>query len=166
VIEKSITSESFFDVRVVLPSRVGDPYYVLMCVRRGETMTVDEYRQARQNLLAEYCHVVKHKWREAQQIVGIATESGLGRIRSEDLLYYDASTWTAENETHAIEIQKQFGFLQKTRMTRGVSQEYPVDHRGINQEKIQARNALCKCGSRKRFRNCCGRKFHPKKKKK
>jgi hypothetical protein len=165
VIGRSVHSESFIDARVIFPSNAGDPYYAFVCVRRGDTMTDGEYRQARQKVLLGYCHTVKLKWPNAQDIIGIATESGLNENRSEDMIYLDGSTWTAEDEVHAKEFYEQFPLLKKARMTRGVAHEYPVDHKGEKRGTIQSRNSLCKCGSGKRFRTCHGRNFYPKKRK-
>ena len=164
VLERSIDSGSFIDARVMMPSHAGDPHYVFVCVRRGEQMSEDEYRDARRTVLRNYCYTVKLKWPEAQSVVGIATESGMDEPRSEDMIYFDASAWTKEDEAHAKEIQERFKLLQKAKMTKGVTHEYPVDHRGASREIIQSRNSLCKCGSGKRCRNCHGRKFYPKKK--
>jgi hypothetical protein len=166
VIGRSIHSKSFLDARVVFPSNAGDPYYAFVCVRRGDTMTDEEYRQARQKVLQSYCYTVKLKWPSAQDIVGIATESGLVENRSEDMLYLDGSTWTAQDQAIAEQMHEEFPLLKKTRMTRGIAHEYPVDYKGEKRETIQSRNSPCKCGSGKRFRNCHGRDIYPKKRKK
>jgi hypothetical protein len=164
VLSRSIYSERLFDARVIMPSRKGEPHYVFLCVRHDKTRTDEEYRKFRYSLLSTYCHIVKLKWPDAQGIVGIATESGLEDDRSEDMVYFDASKWTPEDEAKAKEMQARFNLLESTKMTKGVAHEYPVDHRGMDRETIQSRNSLCKCGSGKRFRNCHGRKFYPKKK--
>ena len=161
VIGRSINSGSAFDARVIFPSRDGDPYYVFVCAKRYATFTEPDYREARQKLLMNYCYTVRLKWPDAQTVVGIATESGLKENRSEDMICFEASKWTAEDDAYARELQEHFPLLKDMRMTRGVTQEYPVDHRGISSEKMQSRNARCKCGSGKRFRYCCGRKFYP-----
>ena len=166
VIARSVQSESAFDARVIFPSRQGDPYYVFVCARRYESMSYEEYRDARRILLENYCLTVKYKNPEAQKVIGIATESGLDEDRSEDMLCYEASSWTSDDEAYIKELLTRMPLLNNVRMTRGVAQEYPVDHRGVNREKIQSRNAKCKCGSGMKFRKCCGKKFYPSKIKK
>jgi hypothetical protein len=152
-----------WDARVMAPSRRGDPYYVFLCVKHLPDIADGDYRKTRAQLLSNYCHVVKLEWRDANVILGIATESGLAEARSEDLAYLDTSNWDAESEAHAVEIQRQFSLLKKRKLTRGVEHEYPVDHMGKSREGLPSRNSKCKCGSGKRFRHCHGRTFFPKK---
>lgn len=83
--------------------------------------------------------------------------------RSEDMIYLDASEWTAEEAAHALELKERFRIMKRKKVTKGIEHEYPVDHRGKERGTVPSRNSKCKCRSGKRFRNCCGRKFYPKK---
>lgn len=54
--------------------------------------------------------ITKLDFPEAQEIVGIATESGRGPASgSEDFVYYDARSWTAEEDEEARENQSKHG---------------------------------------------------------
>jgi hypothetical protein len=74
-----------------------------------------------------YCQVVKVRFpeAEAEDIVGIATESGFVETPSEDALYLDARDWSDENEAEARRIQAEFGLLTRTRQWQTVVKEYP-----------------------------------------
>ena len=164
VVKRSITSGSLWDARVVGSTRASEPYYVFLCLRRPGGASDQEYREKRLGLLSDYCRVVKREHPDATTIIGIATESGDEDRRSEDLVYLNATHWDDEAEQNAIQIQERLGILKRTRMTKGREYEYPVDHAGIPRDtKPQSRNSQCKCGSGKRYRNCHGRKFFPKK---
>src|SRR5581483_11484499 len=93
VLERSIHSRSPWDARVILPSRIGDPFYVFLFLKRRPGMSDEEYRMARFQLLSDYCHVTKLEHPDAVAVIGIATEAGLESRRSEDLCYLDASHW-------------------------------------------------------------------------
>jgi hypothetical protein len=162
VIGRSVNSGSALDARVIVASRPDDPYYVFLCYRRPPNSSDDEYRQTRGQLLTAYCQVTKVDHKDATIIIGIATESGLGDDRSEDMIHLDASECSAEQEAYALELKERFRIMRKTRVTKGIEHEYPVDHRGKARGTVPSRNSKCKCRSGKRFRNCCGRKFYPK----
>jgi hypothetical protein len=157
VLQRSLTSQSAWDVRVMMPSRKGDPHYVFLFLKYLPDMTDEEYRKIRGDLLANYCYVVRLKYPDATHIVGIATESGKTDMRSEDLLYWDVSDWNAEAEAHAREIQERLGLLKRTKLSMGREHEYPVDHTGAVRSTVWSRNSTCRCGSGKRFKRCCGK---------
>ena len=76
--------------RVGVPTRSGDPYYVFLLWPRLDNVSENEYREKRGAVLESYCLVVKYKFPNAEDIVGLATESGIAESRSEDLIYLDA----------------------------------------------------------------------------
>ena len=90
------TPHSYKGVRVIAPSKLGDPYYVFLIVPHLQGKPQKEYREVRKYLLESYCMVVKHKFPGAQDIVGIATEPGMNSYRSEDAIYMDVRIWTPE----------------------------------------------------------------------
>ena len=111
------------------------------------------------------CRVVKLKFPDAQDIVGIATEPGLSNpFRSEDAMYFDARAWTAENEEDARELQSKAELLLNVTESRIHEKEYPV---GLpppgmytviraRRKATSLRNSLCPCGSGKKYKRCCG----------
>jgi hypothetical protein len=166
VVKQTIESKSPFDARAVQPSNPGDPHYIFLFVKREPDLTDEEYRNIRVNLLAHYLPVTKLKFPEAKHIVGIASEAGLPPQRSEDLMYLDASHWTAEDNARAKKIQDEFGLLAKVTPSRGREYEYPIDARG-KRRGMPSRNSPCPCGSHKRFKNCHGKEmFRPKRNRK
>jgi hypothetical protein len=162
VLRRSTTSGSLWDARVMVGTTPKEPYYVFLFLRRPPDTSDEDYRQRRVGLLRDYCHVAKMKNPDAIDIIGIATESGDGVRRSEDLYYLNASRWDAEAEADAQAAQERLGILKRARLVRGREHEYPVDHTGKpRKDSLPSRNSKCECRSGKRFRYCCGRKYFP-----
>ena len=168
LIEK--TPELYRATRVVLPSKPGDPYYFFLLLPRIEGVPYPEYREVRRNLLETYCMVTKLQFPEAKDIIGIATETGLEEDRSEDAVYYDASEWTEEEQAEAREglrTLEDLGMLGKRTQFSWKEFEYPVlsPHHGKKVTPVSRwptkypRNKPCPCGSGKKYKYCCGKKF-------
>jgi hypothetical protein len=150
------TSRDHRAMRLILPSSHGDPYYVFLAFPHYSSVPEREYRTARRQLLSDYCLVTKLEHREAEHIVGIATEAGLdGSPHTEDALYYDATDWTDAEEREAREIQDELGLLKNVKMSRGTEQDYPTK---VTSSSVGlSRNSRCPCGTGKRYKRCCGR---------
>jgi hypothetical protein len=160
VLERSLRSGSAWDARVLKSTRQGDPYYVILCVRRPPNVSDEEYRQKRIRLLSDYCHVTKLKWPDVRDVIGIATESGDEARRSEDLIYLRAVDWDKATQAEAKEAQARLGILKRTKMVRGREWEYPADHNGqLRSDTLPSRNSQCFCGSGKRFKSCHGKEL-------
>src|SRR5581483_9669575 len=157
VLERSIHSRSPWDARVILPSRIGDPFYVFLFLKRRPGMSDEEYRMARFQLLSDYCHVTKLEHPDAVAVIGIATEAGLESRRSEDLCYLDASHWNNNAQQRAHEAQQKLGLLTKVTLHMTREHEYPVNHNGQPVSTVLSRNSPCSCGSGERFKRCCGK---------
>ena len=114
-------------VRVMAPSHKGDPYYVFLLFPRSMGKSEGEYRDMRNVVLESYCLVTKYKFPDAEDIVGIATESGLQEHRSEDLMYLDARQWTEENQKLAEEFHNDVGLLRTTNRFAGKEYEFPFE---------------------------------------
>jgi len=156
---------------VVLPSRPGDPHYVFLLLPEFAGISEAEYREVRRELLLRYCMVVKLKWPDALDIVGIATEVGEAGAdprapRSEDLVSLDARKWTPEYDEEARSLQHDLGLLLDVTQETGVEREFPVVppapttrppiSRMTRHMKGRDRNAPCPCGSGKKLKKCCG----------
>jgi len=155
-------AKDFRAARVVLPSSPGDPHYVFLLLSEPTGKPYDEYREVRRNLLFAYCNVVKLKFPDAQDIIGIATETGNEERRSEDVLYFDAREWTEQDRAEAQCVADDLGLLADIRQFTSVEHEYPElpltrPARSGNRMKGRDRNAACPCGSGKKFKRCCGR---------
>jgi uncharacterized protein YecA (UPF0149 family) len=110
--------------------------------------------------------VTKLMYPDAQDIVGIATETGADNEgRSEDAFYFDARDWGDEEQAEAKKLQQELGLLTNVTLHRDVELEYPRVRptpkpagKGRQRLKMKGRdrNAPCPCGSGKKFKRCCG----------
>lgn len=149
--------------RVVLPSNPGDPYYVFLVLPRIDSISYEQYRETRGGLLDALCRVVKLKFPDAEDILGIATETGNAENRSEDAVYLDARDWTEESQADAQSLHENFGLLSDTKMFKDTIKEFPdlppkqgrVMKMPSIQPKGRERNSLCPCGSGKKYKKCC-----------
>lgn len=143
-------------LQVIQPIDKGDPYYIFLLLPTLHAKTDDEYRTVRRHFLEGCCIVAKLQYPQAKDIVGIATEPGVKNTRrSEDYMYLDAREWSAEHDDRAKEIQAKLGILQKPRRIKKHFEEYPsVPVAGAKMKN--PRNKPCPCGSRKKFKKCCG----------
>lgn len=150
--------------RIVAPSGERDPYFVFLAMSHRHARSESQYREARVFLLEAYCRVLKLRFPDAQDVIGIATESGFeGENRSEDALYINLREWNSEMEEDAKRLQREINLLNHITISRGSEQEYPRparEQRSIEGAKTTSRNAKCPCGSRRRYRKCCGKQFH------
>jgi SEC-C motif len=177
------TPTSLRGTRVVTPSKTGEPYYVFLLLPHPESMSYEQYRKARNDMLQWCCMVTKLKFPDAQDIIGIATEVGLGDSRSEDAIYYDARSWTPEEQAEAQELHEELGLLRSLTPFARTYYEYPElqiepirlpekasdgKARGANQPRQKkskrvskayknkiGRGAPCPCQSGKTFSRCC-----------
>jgi hypothetical protein len=151
--------------RLIVPTRMGDTHFVFLAFPYRDDITHDENREVRKNALWAYCRVAKAIRPEAQQIVGIATEAGGNRGRSEDLMYMDVSDWTAEDQVQALGLQRDLDIFQRPRMSQRHVEEYPIVNTSLRPNSItkrkapgpNPRNKLCPCGSGLKYKRCCGR---------
>lgn len=144
-------------VSVVLPSHPGDAHYVFLLLPVLNSHSEEDNRAVRRSFLEACCQITKLKCPDAEDIIGIATESGCSNEeRSEDALYLDARRWTKELNDEALELQAKLRILVDPHETRFVEQEYPV---GDLHMKIPTnpRNKPCPCGSNKKYKKCHGR---------
>ena len=113
-------------LRVIQPSRPGDPYFVFLLFPVWKDKSYQDNRLARQAFLEACCGVVKLVYPDALDIVGIATESGRGNEGSEDAMYLDAREWTEEMNAQARRDQIDLQILTRGRvLDGGTEQEYP-----------------------------------------
>jgi len=115
-------------------------YYVFLLLPKRHDMPYEKYRTARMNFLEALCMVTKLRYRDAQDIVGIATEAGEARDgRSEDALYYDGRQWDEHECEEAERLQRELGLLTNLKMFARSAKEYPdvaVAPLGIRHLKI------------------------------
>ena len=160
------TPKDYRATRTLLPSKKGDPYYVfLLFPYISKFMSYEDYRRVRGELLSDYCCIVKSNYPDAEDIIGIATETARDSYGSEDAMYINAKDWTEENKIYAENVKSELeskGFIGKSQQIfRGVEKEYP-DIPTINEmedfkkNKGRMKNQPCPCQSGKKFKKCCG----------
>lgn len=153
--------------RVFQPSRPGDPHYVFLLLPQFESMPYENYRQMRSAFLWACCMVAKLRFPDAQDIVGLATETRAheNAESSEDAIYLDARQWSPVQAAEARQYQQDLGLLTNVTMSRGVEQEYPLVQAAASRVrnrqpavgmKGRDRNVPCPCGSGKKHKRCCG----------
>jgi hypothetical protein len=154
-----ITSAEKRAIRVVQPSFSGDPYYIFLVFPFFDKQSYEDNRKVRRKFLQACCQVIKLRFPEAKDIIGIATESGFKRDdRSEDAVYLDAREWTPALNEQAKVTQQELGILINLRETRFTEQEYPEP--SIEKRlrlPANPRNKLCPCGSGQKYKRCHGR---------
>ncbi len=149
------------EVRYVLPSVKGDPFYVFLLLNRFET-DYQEYKERRRDVLMKYMSVVKVRHPEALDVVGVGLDypENVMSEFSEDLFYLDARKWTDEDHRHAEEIQRTTGILKVTRREERVVNTYPdvrLDQDNADCWKGKDRNKPCHCGTGLKYKRCHGR---------
>ena len=141
--------------RVVMPSALGEPYYVFLLFPRLAYLEYDEYRKLRSNALNICFKITKLQYPDAMHIVGVATESDPdSETISEDAAYFDASSWSEEEAEEARELQKATGFLTRTTKRSVHVDEYP-EPQELPTMKV-GRNDRCPCGSGRKYKKCHG----------
>jgi hypothetical protein len=147
--------------RLFPPSRLGDPYYVLLLFPYVPDRPYEENREIRGAYLEACLQAVKLRFPEALDIVGVATESGTKPAsRSEDMMYLDAREWTPEIEAHAREARDTLELFVTPEMSYHRVREYPttwMDGRLVSPVPKNPRNKLCPCDSGKKYKRCHGR---------
>ena len=120
------TPDGMRRTKYLKPLSPGYPYYVFLSLPQPGYATYKEYREVRGSLLEACLMVVKHKFPDAMDIIGIASEPfrhDLGS--SEDLLYLDARKWSKELNDEAAKLQKELEILTSATVTYAHEEEYP-----------------------------------------
>ena len=113
-------------LRVMRPSRRGDPYFVLLLLPKPTDRPNGEYRDVRRKYLEACCHVVKLDFPDALDIVGFASETSGTVSRSEDAVYFDARLWTKEMASAARQDKAVLKILSTATVVQGVEYDYPL----------------------------------------
>ena len=113
-------------IRVIPPSRPGDPYFVLLLLPKPEGRPYGEYRDVRRIHLEACCRVVKLDYPDALDIVGFASETSATVGRSEDAVYFDARLWTEAMANATKRDREVLKILTTATVIRGVEHDYPL----------------------------------------
>ncbi len=150
--------------RIMLPFRSGGPFFVFQLLPKMPNVSEQDYREVRGKLLEAVCMVVRLRYPEATDVVGIATETGNASRRSEDVIFLDGTLWTAEMQAEAESLQRDLGLLTKTTGPFHYNEkEYPnaisplSESAYLTPRKLRSvRNSPCPCGSGRKYKRCCG----------
>lgn len=155
------TPDGMRRTRYFKPLTDNGPFYVFLSLPQPNFTTYEQYREARSSLLQACCMVVKYKFPEALDIVGIASNPVRPDIgSSEDLLYLDGRVWSDELNKEAGRLHQDLGIFASATTYNIHDQEYPVSASGVarvKQPQKIGRNERCPCGSGKKYKHCHGR---------
>ena len=156
------TPDGMRRTKYLKPLSDSGPFYVFLSLPQPDFASYEQYREARFSLLEACCMVVKYKFPEALDIVGIASEPVRPNTgSSEDLLYLDAREWSDELNREAVQLQENLGILTSATFYHTHEREYPdpavTEIVGVRQTSKVGRNERCPCGSGKKYKHCHGR---------
>lgn len=158
--------------RTVIPSIAGEPYYIFFVYPLLNNTPYEDYRVFRKSLLEKHCLITKLKYPDAENIVGIATESGRTGLGSEDVVLFNVKDWNEEMQKHAEEVKSmmiehglvgeyqkpQSGFFRDYPKTSEeiTSSQFNFNGNDFDKGKGRVKNSICPCGSGKKFKKCHG----------
>jgi hypothetical protein len=145
-------------IRCMPAQQKGEPCYVFLLFPWREDKPEKENREVRIGFLEAVMRVAKLKYPGAEDIIGIATESGRNKSEggSEDVICLDTRIWTKEDEEDAESLQKDLKILVNPTFKYTHDSEYP---KIIPEAKIpkNPRNKPCYCGSGIKYKKCHGK---------
>lgn len=112
-------------LRVMAPSRPGDPYFVFLVAPFHKKYSYQLNRDVRRGFLEACCGVVRLDFPDALDIVGFATETLDAGGRSEDYLYFDAREWTEKMAEQARRDKKALNILTRATRLEDTVYDYP-----------------------------------------
>lgn len=144
----------------VLPSQLpGEPMYVFLLFPWHDGRSEGENRAARRQSLTACVQVARMKYRNTDDVIGLATESGIDReTRSEDAVYLDGRSWDEQQDREARRLQQELQILVQPKRTSAHFVEYPAGSPTPTRRKLpkNPRNQPCPCGSEKKYKRCHG----------
>jgi hypothetical protein len=156
---------NFRSIRVMEPTSSGAPYYAFLLLSPNlHGLSEADYRKFRRIFLEGLCDVVKLRYPDADDIVGIATELGSAG-RSQDVVYRDARQFSEEDRTNAQAFADAHDLLKHPIRFSGTEYDYPHPESrpsrmpfsgSLPRMRGRDRNQPCPCGSGKKFKRCCG----------
>jgi hypothetical protein len=147
-------------IRVAFAQDRAEVMYLFLLFPWRHDRPEEENREFRRSYLEACVLVAKLNNPVAEDIVGIATESGLKNGgRSEDAIYFDARTWSEHDAEQAARLQKDLAILTSAKTFHTHVDEYPTSGRKDLHLDLpkNPRNKPCPCGSGKKYKHCHAR---------
>ena len=85
--------------------------FVFLVMPRISGLPEQQYRVQRRETLFAYCQILKLKYQQIGQVVGIASEPENPNSKSFDLVCLDLTDWKDEDTARAEEIKRRTGFM-------------------------------------------------------
>ena len=113
-IERACLAKGFLDfflkmphdyrgTRIIIDPEDNGLCYLLFLLPRFQSVSYEDYRQVRLQMLQDYCAIEKALHPEYKMIVGIAHESSERYGSSEDFIAFPVDDWSEENQKMALE---------------------------------------------------------------
>lgn len=132
--------------RLVISPLYQDRLYIFLILPIHEELSKEKYRESRRNIMEAYVLVAKYKYEKIKTITIIATEPKNSELRSEDIISFTFDhELTSDERTQAQQLMKNEKILSDMQL---------ID-KGENFISKVGRNALCPCGSGKKYKKCC-----------
>lgn len=119
----------------------------------------NDFRPKRQAMLEVACGAAKNKFGHLNTVVGIAIYAPkFTRTNFEDFILMDCTDWTDDLREHYKKANELLGFFESKSLTmqQKTVTEFPVRNKSKSLGRVKVgRNALCPCGSGKKYKKCC-----------
>lgn len=131
-------------------------FYGILILAVPPNVEYETYREVRKDMLYGLCLAIRRSLPHAKDIVGLGFDPPGGNGMSEDAIYFDGSAWNTELENEEAEYFERYQLLAKPSPRNVTANEYP--RQVIRNTKV-GRNAPCPCGSGRKYKKCCIRKY-------
>ena len=164
-LSRAVISQSIMEKYEDVPSNVRsarlipslhfkERIFIMLFFPRDKNQNYEVYREERVNILHSYCLVAKYLLPKYSEFIAIATEPQNSDGRSEDILYAEYKKPLDRNERDIAKELKKNGVLNDVNELKLNLTSLLPDH--ANKEKKTGRNSPCPCGSKIKFKRCCG----------
>jgi SEC-C motif len=144
-----------------LPSFTANVGYVFLQLRAPESCRAEpEYGSKRRAILEIACAAAKNYFPKLSKVIGIGidapkfSEGNSG----EDFILMPCEDWPEDRKTYYKEQNKEFKFFETSSLRRHYDRltQFVVPAKTKGRQGKVGRNALCHCGSKKKFKKCHG----------
>jgi hypothetical protein len=149
-------------MRTIEPYSQDDQIWVIMALKRPDSVSLVDYLRVRRRMLQDYMLVARLKVGRECDVIGIELNAWRDEDPSQALVWLKRSEWSPELEKAAIRIQSEGGYFSNAIYSRYEGKEFPNETRTLHRAKSTrkkrdrlGRNTLCPCGSGRKYKSCC-----------